>query len=40
MGKKVGDVSTVVTPNGARELEVLKLVTVHDEEAAGGKGAE
>jgi transcription elongation factor GreA len=31
MGKKVGDVSTVVTPNGNRELEVLKLVTVHDE---------
>jgi transcription elongation factor GreA len=31
MGKRVGDVSTVVTPNGNRELEVLKLVTVHDE---------
>jgi transcription elongation factor GreA len=40
MGKKVGDVSTVVTPNGARELEVLKLVTVHDEEVAGSKEAE
>lgn len=31
MGKKVGDVSTVVTPNGKRELEVLKLSTIHDE---------
>ena len=31
MGKKVGDVSTVVTPNGGRELEVLKLSTIHDE---------
>ncbi len=32
MGKRVGDVSTVVTPNGNRELEVLKLTTIHDEE--------
>ncbi len=31
MGKRVGDVSTVVTPNGKRELEVLKLTTIHDE---------
>ena len=30
LGKKVGDVATVVTPNGNRELEVLKLVTIHD----------
>ena len=30
MGKKVGDVTTVVTPGGTRELEVLKLTTVHD----------
>ena len=27
MGKKVGDVSEVVTPTGKRELEVLKLTT-------------
>jgi len=27
----VGDVATVVTPNGKRELEILKLTTVHDE---------
>ncbi len=30
LGKKVGDTTTVVTPNGKRELEVLKLVTIHD----------
>jgi transcription elongation factor GreA len=32
MGKKVGDVSEVVTPTGKRELEVLKLVTMYDVE--------
>ena len=31
MGKKVGDTALVVTPSGKRELEVLKLVTMHDE---------
>jgi transcription elongation factor GreA len=31
IGKRVGDVATVVTPSGKRELEVLKLVTIHDE---------
>jgi transcription elongation factor GreA len=31
VGKQVGDVATVVTPNGKRELEILKLVTIHDE---------
>jgi len=31
MGKKVGDTATVVTPNGNRELEILKLITIHDE---------
>ena len=31
MGKKVGDMATVVTPNGKRELEVLQLTTIHDE---------
>src|SRR5438309_9025678 len=34
MGKKVGDTATVVTPNGNRELEVLQLVTIHDEAPA------
>ncbi len=31
MGKKVGDTAQVVTPNGKRELEILSLVTIHDE---------
>jgi transcription elongation factor GreA len=30
MGKKVGDTAVVVTPNGKRELEILKLSTIHD----------
>lgn len=30
MGKKEGDVTTVVTPGGNRELEILKLTTMHD----------
>jgi transcription elongation factor GreA len=33
VGKQVGDMATVVTPNGKRELEVLKLATIHDDEA-------
>lgn len=32
MGKKVGDSALVVTPAGNRELEILKLTTIHDEE--------
>ncbi len=31
MGKKVGDTAVVVTPTGKRELEVLKLSTIHEE---------
>ena len=31
MGKQVGDEVTVVTPTGKRELEILKLTTIHDE---------
>ena len=31
VGKKVGDTANVVTPGGTRELEVLKLKTIHDE---------
>ena len=31
VGKQVGDVATIVTPNGKRELEILKLTTIHDE---------
>ena len=30
LGKVVGDVAVVVTPNGKRELEVMKLATIHD----------
>jgi len=39
MGKKVGDVVEVVTPTGKRELEILKLSTIHDQENAAGNGA-
>src|SRR5512135_1005787 len=31
MGKQAGDVVTVVSPTGKRELEILKLTTIHDE---------
>ena len=30
VGKEVGDTVTVVTPNGKREMEILKLATIHD----------
>ena len=33
IGKQVGDVAIVITPNGKRELEILKLVTIHDQAA-------
>jgi len=29
LGKEIGDTAVVVTPNGKRELEVLKLTTIH-----------
>ena len=31
LNKKVGDETVVVTPNGKRELEILSLLTIHDE---------
>jgi transcription elongation factor GreA len=34
VGTRVGDIATIVTPNGKRELEVLKMTTIHDEAAA------
>jgi transcription elongation factor GreA len=34
LNKKVGDSTVVVTPNGNRELEVLKLKTIHDQAEA------
>lgn len=30
LGREIGDVATVITPSGKRELEVLKLSTIHD----------
>jgi transcription elongation factor GreA len=30
VGKRVGDETTIVTPNGKRVLEILKLTTIHD----------
>jgi len=30
LNKKVGDIAMVVTPGGSREMEILKLSTVHD----------
>jgi transcription elongation factor GreA len=30
LGKEVGDVARVNSPNGAKDLEVLKLTTIHD----------
>ena len=30
LNKKVGDTAEFVTPNGKREMEILKLTTVHD----------
>jgi transcription elongation factor GreA len=35
LNKKIGDTAIVVTPNGKREMEVLKLSTIHDDSAAG-----
>lgn len=38
VGKQVGDVAVIHTPNGKRELEVLKLTTIHDEADNGSNG--
>src|SRR5208337_3996469 len=35
VGRRVGDIATIVTPNGKRELEILKLSTIHDEAGEG-----
>jgi transcription elongation factor GreA len=34
LNKKVGDTAVVVTPTGKRELEILKLTTIHGEAVA------
>jgi transcription elongation factor GreA len=39
MGKKIGDSTVVVTPNGKRELEILSLTTIHDEVGQEGEQA-
>src|SRR6195256_3311199 len=31
LNKKVGDTAAVVTPNGNREMEILSLITIHEE---------
>ena len=31
VGKRVGDTAVIQTPNGKRQLEILKLTTIHDE---------
>ena len=40
MGKKVGETATAVTPAGTREMEILKLTTIHDEAGSPGPGSE
>ena len=32
MGKKIGELTTVRTPGGEREMEVVKLTTIHEQE--------
>jgi transcription elongation factor GreA len=34
LNKKVGDSAVFVTPNGKREMEVLKLITMHEQAGA------
>lgn len=34
LNKKVGDTAAVVTPSGKRDLEILSLITMHDETEA------
>jgi transcription elongation factor GreA len=40
VGKQVGDMATVVTPSGKREMEILKLTTIHDEAATTAESTE
>jgi transcription elongation factor GreA len=35
LNKKVGDTAIVLTPNGKREMEILRLSTIHEEAATG-----
>src|ERR1700749_972460 len=38
VGKQVGDVAVIHTPNGKRELEILKPTATHDEAEANANG--
>ncbi|HUM04640.1 MAG TPA: transcription elongation factor GreA [Terriglobales bacterium] len=38
LNKKIGDTAVVVTPTGKREMEILTLTTIHDEDVATGTG--
>jgi transcription elongation factor GreA len=40
MGKKAGDIAEIRTPGGLREMEILKLTTMHDQPDGAPKGAE
>jgi transcription elongation factor GreA len=35
LGKEVGDVVKIQIPGGTREMEILELVTIHDEGSEG-----
>jgi transcription elongation factor GreA len=35
LGKEVGDVVNILIPGGTREMEILKLITIHDEGSQG-----
>jgi transcription elongation factor GreA len=35
LGKEVGDVARIQIPGGTREMEILKLTTIHDMESQG-----
>jgi transcription elongation GreA/GreB family factor len=32
MGKKTGDMTKVRTPGGEREMEIIRLTTIHEQE--------
>jgi transcription elongation factor GreA len=36
LNKEEGDEVKVVTPNGVRQFELVKLITIHDDESPGG----
>jgi transcription elongation factor GreA len=37
MGKKAGEMTTIRTPGGEREMEIVKLTTIHELESQEGK---